>query len=100
VVAGIWIVVRAQQAADALTSARTGVTQLRADLAAGHIPEATQRLEVIQADAARAVSATDDPVFAIASKVPILGTTPDSTDLAEAPDTIVDVYGPSSSCAG
>ena len=85
----VWIVVRSQQAADALTSARSGVVLVREDLAEGRTAEAAQRLAVVQGDTARAVRATSDPVFAVASLIPVIGTTPAAVkDVAEAADAL------------
>ncbi|MGB2840554.1 MAG: DUF4012 domain-containing protein, partial [Actinomycetes bacterium] len=89
VVGTVWIVVRGQQAADALTSARTGVVLVREDLAEGRTAEASQQLAVVQGDTARAVRATSDPVFAVASVIPVIGTTPAAVrDVAEAADAL------------
>jgi hypothetical protein len=77
-VVGLWLVIRAQQAADALASARTGVTQIQTALEAGDIDQAQQLLAVVQADTARAVRVTGDPVFAVAATFPYLGNTPDA----------------------
>lgn len=89
VVGAVWIVVRGQQAADALTSARAGVTQVRASLAAGDSARAAQQLAVVQGDTSRAVNATSDPVFAIASAIPVLGATPSAvSEVAEAADAL------------
>ncbi len=88
-VGAVWILVRAQQAADALTTARTGVTQMRDSLAAGDSAQADQQLAVVQGDTARAVQATSDPVFTIASALPVIGTTPAAvSDVAEAADAL------------
>ncbi len=85
----VWIVVRSQQAADALTSARSGVVLVREDLAEGRTAEAAQQLAVVQGDTARAVRATSDPVFAVASVIPVIGTTPAAVkDVAEAADAL------------
>lgn len=84
-----WIFVKGQQAADALTSARAGVTLVREDLAAGRTADAAQRLAVVQGDTARAVDATSDPVFAIASAIPVIGTTPAAvSEVADAADAL------------
>lgn len=89
VVGGTWIVIRAQQAADALASARSGVTVVREDLTKGRTAEAAQKLAVVQGDTARAVKATSDPVFTIASAIPVIGTTPAAvSDVAEAADAL------------
>ena len=88
-VGAVWILVRAQQAADALTTARAGVTEVRESLAAGDPARAAQQLEVVQADTARAVQATGDPVFTLASAVPVIGATPAAvSDVAEAADDL------------
>jgi hypothetical protein len=88
-VGAAWIVIRAQQAADALATARTGVTLVRDDLAEGRTAEAAQRLAVVQGDTGRAITATGDPVFAVASVIPVLGTTPAAVrDVAEAADAL------------
>ncbi|MEO8107928.1 MAG: DUF4012 domain-containing protein [Actinomycetes bacterium] len=84
-----WIVIRSQQAADALTSARAGVTLVREDLVDGRTFEAAQKLAVVQGDTARAVRATSDPVFGVASVLPVIGTTPAAvSDVAEAADAL------------
>ncbi|HEX5016145.1 MAG TPA: DUF4012 domain-containing protein, partial [Actinomycetes bacterium] len=89
VVAAVWIWVKAQQAADALASARAGVTAVRASLTDGDTARAAQQLTVVQGDTARAVQATSDPVFAIASAVPVLGNTPAAVrDVSEAADAL------------
>ena len=89
VVGAVWVVVRAQQAADALATARTGVSTVRADLIEGRTAEAAQQLAVVQGDTTRAVQATSDPVFALASAIPVLGTTPAAVrDVADAADAL------------
>ena len=75
-IVALWLVVRGQQAQDALTSARTGVTQIRDAIDQGDIKQARELLPVVQSDAARAASVTSDPVFAAASAIPVLGNTP------------------------
>lgn len=88
-VGAVWILVRSQQAADALTTARVGVTQVRVSLEAGDSEQAAQQLAVVQGDTARAVQATSDPVFTIASAIPVIGTTPAAvSDVAEAADAL------------
>ena len=77
-VLAVWLVVRAQQAADALASARDGVAQIRADLVDNRPAEARELVPVVQADAARAADITSDPVFALASAIPVLGNTPNA----------------------
>lgn len=88
-VGAVWIWVKAQQAADALASARTGVTQIRASLTAGDPAKAQARLDVVQADTARATQATSGPVFALASALPVLGNTPAAVrDVSQAADDL------------
>jgi hypothetical protein len=100
-IGAVWIVVRSQQAADALTSARAGVTLVRDDLAKGRTAEASQKLAVVQGDTARAAQATSDPVFAIASFIPVIGTTPAAvSDVAEAADTLAQDVLPDLLAAG
>jgi Protein of unknown function (DUF4012) len=96
VLAGVWLVVRSKQAADALARARDGVTSVRDALADGDPQTAQQRLVVVQEDAARAASATSDPVFALAAAVPYLGNTPEAVRTVSATaDTLAqDVLGP------
>jgi len=76
VAAGVWTLVRAKEAAHALTRARAGVTELRDDLSRGDIAQAQAVLPAVQADTARARSRTHDPVFTLVSRVPFLGHTP------------------------
>ena len=92
-VIALWLVIRAQQAADALTSARTGATQIRAAIEEGDVDQAQQLLAVVQADTARAARVTGDPVFALASAIPYLGNTPHAvrTVSQAADDLAVDV---------
>ena len=88
-VGAVWIYVKGQQAADALASARDGVTLVRQDLVDGQTAEAAQRLTVVQGDTVRAVDATSDPVFAIASAIPVIGATPAAvSDVADAADAL------------
>ncbi|HVQ18630.1 MAG TPA: hypothetical protein VMT27_06295, partial [Actinomycetes bacterium] len=54
-VVALWLVVRAQQAADALASARDGVSQIRSLLQDGQAEQAGELLPVVHADTARAV---------------------------------------------
>src|SRR3954454_6260499 len=75
-VGAVWIWVRAQQAADALADARSGVSNVRDSITSGDTAKANEQLAVVQGDPARAVNATSDPVFAIASALPIVGNTP------------------------
>ena len=51
-VGAVWIYVKGQQAADALTSARAGVTLVREDLADGRTDDAATHLAVVQGDTA------------------------------------------------
>lgn len=89
VVGAVWIYVKGQQAADALASARTGITMVREDLADGRTADAAQHLAVVQGDTARAADATSDPVFAMASAIPVIGATPAAvSDVAEAADAL------------
>ncbi len=89
-VGAVWIVVRAQQAADALASARTGVDcSCVTTSPRGAPPRPRSELAVVQGDTARAVKATSDPVFDVASAIPVLGTTPAAVrDVAEAADAL------------
>ena len=88
-IGAVWIVVRGQQAADALASARSGVGLVRKDLVKGQTAEAAEQLAVVQEDTARAVSVTSDPVFVIASAVPVIGNTPSAvSDVAKAADAL------------
>jgi hypothetical protein len=88
-VGAVWIWVRAQQAADALASARDGVTNVRESITAGDTAKAQQQLAVVQGDTARAVRATSDPVFAIASAIPVVGNTPGAVrDVSSAADAL------------
>lgn len=75
-VGAIWIVIKSQQAADALADARAGVNALRDDLSAGDTASAAAQLSVVQGDTARAQAATSGPVFTVASWIPVLGATP------------------------
>ena len=77
-VVALWLVIRSQQASDALTSARDGVSKIRTAIADGEPGEARELLPIVQADAARAADVTGDPVFAIASAVPLVGNTPNA----------------------
>jgi hypothetical protein len=88
-VGAVWIWVKAQQAADALASARAGVTDVRDSITAGDTAKANEQLGVVQGDTARAVNATSDPVFAIASAIPVIGNTPAAVrDVSEAADAL------------
>lgn len=75
-VIALWLVVRAQQAEQALTGARSGVTLMREALDTGDVQQARELLKVVQADAARAADVTGDPVFTVVAAVPVLGNTP------------------------
>ncbi len=89
VVGAVWIYVKGQQAADALTSARAGVTLVREDLADGRTDDAAQHLAVVQGDTSRAADATSDLVFTIASAIPVIGATPAAvSEVADAADAL------------
>ena len=75
-VVGTWTVVRAQQAATALTAARSGVAQIRDDLSHGRVTEAAAHLPAVQANTSRARRLTHDPVFTVLAHIPYLGDTP------------------------
>ncbi len=96
VLGGVWLAVRSQQAADALTSARDGVTGVREALTAGDPAAATAQLAVVQADTARAVSVTSDPVFTVAGALPWVGRTPKAVTAvaASADDLATTVLAP------
>ncbi len=89
----LWLVIRAQQASDALTSARHGVTQIRAALENGEPDQARDLLAIVQTDAARAERVTSDPIFAVASQLPYIGNTPNAVrEVSQAADDLaVDV---------
>ena len=96
VLGGVWLAVRSQQAADALTSARDGVTGVREALTDGDPATAAARLAVVQADTARAVSVTSDPVFTVAGALPWVGRTPKAVTAvaASADDLATNVLSP------
>ena len=80
---------KAQQAADALASARSGVTAVQDSITAGDTARAAEQLQVVQGDTTRAVNATSDPVFRIASAIPVIGNTPSAVhDVAVAADDL------------
>lgn len=68
-----WLGVRAYQAATALTSVATTVRDLRADVARGQVGSLAEPAAQIEADAARAVAATSDPVWSLAERLPVVG---------------------------
>ncbi|MFL6180398.1 MAG: DUF4012 domain-containing protein, partial [Actinomycetes bacterium] len=58
-------------------------------ITSGDTAKANEQLAVVQGDTARAVNATSDPVFAIASALPIVGNTPAAVrDVSEAADAL------------
>jgi len=89
----LWLILRAQQASDALTSARQGVTQIREALENGEPDQARDILAIVQTDAARAERVTSDPIFAVAAQLPYLGNTPHAVrEVSQAADDLaVDV---------
>ncbi len=73
VVLAAWFAVRAYQAATALQSVADTVGVVRTDITAGDITGLAEPAARIEEDAARAVSATSDPVWRLAEIVPVVG---------------------------
>jgi hypothetical protein len=72
-VAGGWLGYRGLQAARALRSVGDVVVGLQADIEAGRTQALADELPTVQADAARARSATSDPVWRLAEHLPFVG---------------------------
>jgi hypothetical protein len=68
-----WIGLRAYQAATALRSVADAVGDVRGDITAGDTSGLAGPVARIEDDAARAVSATSDPVWRLAELVPVVG---------------------------
>ena len=88
-VGAVWIYVKGQQAADALANARAGVTWCARTWPPGDRQPPLNSLAVVQGDTARAADATSDPVFTVASSIPVIGATPAAvSDVADAADAL------------
>lgn len=72
VLVGAWVGWRASQAAGALSEARTVAARMQSALRQGSVPDATD-VAAAQDATGRARSATDDPVYRLASGLPWLG---------------------------
>lgn len=96
VLSALWVGLRTKQAVNALTRAKAGVGDVRRAVADGDSVTAQQRLDVVQDDAARAKSATSDPVYRLATSIPLLGNTPDAVrGISVTADLLAqDVLGP------
>lgn len=68
-----WLAIRADQARDAMTDLMGAVDGARTDLAAGDLPSLAARLPDVQDAAARARSATGDPVWWVGQHLPGIG---------------------------
>ena len=73
VIAGGWLGYRGLQAERALRSVGDVVKGLQPDIAAGRTQALANELPAVQADAARARSATSDPVWRLAEHLPVVG---------------------------
>lgn len=94
--AGLWVGLRTKQAVDALTRARSGVSDVRRAITDGDPATARDRLAVVQDDAARAKSASSDPVYRLAASLPVVGSTLDAVrGISATADLLAqDVLGP------
>lgn len=72
-VAGGWLGYRGLQAERALRSVGDVVAGLQSDIGAGRTQALADELPTVQADAARARSATSDPVWRLAEHLPVVG---------------------------
>jgi hypothetical protein len=72
-VAGGWLGYRGLQAERALRSVGDVVVGLQSDISAGRTQALADELPTVQADAARARSATSDPVWRLAEHLPVVG---------------------------
>ncbi|NMM32017.1 MAG: DUF4012 domain-containing protein [Cellulomonas sp.] len=73
VIAGGWLGYRGLQAERALRSVGDVVKGLQSDIVAGRTQALADELPAVQADAARARSATSDPVWRLAEHLPVVG---------------------------
>ena len=73
VIAGGWLGYRGLQAERALRSVGDVVKGLQSDIGAGRTQTLANELPAVQADAARARSATSDPVWRLAEHLPVVG---------------------------
>lgn len=71
--AGAWLGWTALQARASLERARSALPEVQEALAAGDAAGATARLAQVRTDADAAYDHTHDPVWAVASRVPVLG---------------------------